>query len=206
MNTYRTDDWYIHAWDGAEKLSEMAETGQDLMSELCTLSGAGMWEVSDDGQRLFHSLVGNDEHTRQIETGKRPIETYTIGDSLMPTRVAQYFGLGERVVCSNAGYFLQGDEIVDRPVFRIRHQESGETVIEKTTLKEILQEDGDEDVWWKPVEWRHIQVVVDETGGQSERFKLVSAILKRLADAEMAADTFIPYGDQFADSDFIDSI
>ena len=205
MNTYRMGDWHVHAFEASEKLLDMAEKESDCISALCTLSGVGTWEAAGDGRRVYHAPVGNDERTRFTETGVYPVETYEVESTMIPTRVAQHFGLGEKVICGNAGDFLQGG-IIDRLIYQKRQHESGMSVSEATTLQEILKEDGEDDVWWKPVEWRHVQVVVDESGEQTERFKLVSAILQRLAYAEIDAQTFIPYGDQFADSDFVDSI
>ena len=204
MNTYDLGDWYVHAYEASEKLLEMAETEQDCISALCTLSGAGRWETAEDGRRVYNAPVSDEERTQLAETGVYPVETYAVEGSMIPTRVAQHFGLGEKVICGNAGDFLQGD-IINRPIYWKRRYESGMAVSEATTLQGILKEDGDEDVWWKPVEWRHIQAVVDGNGRQTERFKLVSAILQLLAFAEIDAQTFIPYGEQFADSDFIDS-
>ena len=126
-------------------------------------------------------------------------------DDMLPTRVVQHFGLGEIVVCSNAGYFLQGDNIIDRKVYRLSPQEPDGSIVTETTLREILQRDGDDDVYWKPLEWKHLQMVVDSDGGQEERFKLLSEILQRKVDAKLSEMTFIPYGDSFADSDFVDS-
>ena len=118
--------------------------------------------------------------------------------------MAQYFGLGEVAICPNAGDFLQGDAIWGRRIYQIRRDESENPAVVETTLPQILKDDGDDDVYWKTLEWRHLQVVVDETGGQRERF-LLAEILQRMADAELADATFIPYGDQFTDSDFIDA-
>ena len=61
----------------------------------------------------------------------------------------------------------------------------------------------DEDDYWKPFKWSQLQTVVDASGGQSERFKLLAAILRRFGDAKLQSETFIPYGIQFSDSDFI---
>ena len=77
---------------------------------------------------------------------------------------------------------------------------------EPTTLSQMLQEGGEDDIYWTPLEWRHLQSVVDESGVQTYRFELLSSILKRLAQAGMDLETFVPYGHQFSDSDFVDSI
>ena len=47
---------------------------------------------------------------------------------------------------------------------------------------------------------------MDPSGGQLGRFELLSAIFRRLAEVGMDSETFVPYGNQFADSDFVDSI
>ena len=70
----------------------------------------------------------------------------------------------------------------------------------------MLQADSEDDISWTPLEWRHLQSVVDESGGQACRFELLSSILNHPAQAGMDSETLVPYGHQFADSDFIDSI
>ena len=202
---YSMDDQYGETWAAAEKLRAASEWPQDCLSVLCTLSGVGEWEVAENGRMVYHAPCAASDRGKLTETGVYPVETYGPGDAAIPTLVAQYFGLGEVAVCPNAGDFLQGDAIWGRRIYQIRRDESENSAIVETALPQILKDDGDEDVYWKTLEWRHLQVVVDETGGQRERFLLLAEILQRMADAELADATFIPYGDQFADSDFIDA-
>ena len=201
--TYSVADCWPRVWDVAEVLESASKWQQDCLSVLCTLSGVGVWEIADDGQMVYRASCEDDERNQRTETGVYPVEIYRPSGHIIPTRVAQCFGLGEMAVCGNAGDFLQGDQIWGRRIYQVKQGESSNPVILETTLPDILKEDGYEDVYWKTLEWRHIQVVVDSTGGQRERFLLLSEILRRIADAEMDAGTFIPYGDQFADSDFI---
>jgi hypothetical protein len=193
-------------WDAADKLKTASDWDQDCVSVLCTLSGVGTWEIADNGRMIYRAPCNDYDDSTLTETGVHPVEVYGPGDEAIPTRVAQTFGLGEVVVCQNAGDFLQGDTIIARRVHRITQDESGSHTISETTLRDILGEDGDGDYWWKPLEWRHLQLVVDPDGGQQDRLILLSEILYRIASAEMDAETFIPYGHQFADSDFIDAI
>ena len=204
METYQISDGYSVWYDAAEKLNGAADEQEDCLSALCTLSGIGAWETTSDGQLIYRAASHGDEAAQLTPTGVMPVERYIPGDNQLPTRVAQHFGLGEVVICRNAGYLLQGDNIIDRKVFRLLSGETGDGIIAETTLQEILEEDGDDDTYWKSLEWRHLQVIVDSSGEQSERFRLLSEILRRKADAEMDAATFVPYGDQFADSDFVD--
>lgn len=203
METYPIPDDYSVWYDAADKLNDAADSQQDCLSALCTLSGVGVWGSTDDGQFIYRT-PSDDDVTQLTSTGVIPVESYIPGDNQIPTRVARYFGLGEAVVCRNAGYLLQGDDIIDRKVFRLSPGETDNVTIVETTLQEILEEDGDDDTYWKHLEWRHLQVVVDSSGGQSERFRLLSKIMLRKADAQMDAETFVPYGDSFADSDFVD--
>ncbi len=206
MTTYSIGDRWVELWDVAEKLKAASEWQQDCVSALCTMSGAGTWEIDETGRMVYRASYGGAEQAHLTETGVPPVEFYGPGDNAIPTKVAQHFGLGELVVCRNAGDFLQGETIIERRVYQMKQNESGTPAISETTLRQILEEDGDEDYWWKPLEWRHLQSVVDSAGGQQDRFILLSEILHRIAGAEMDAETFVPYGDQFADSDFVDSI
>lgn len=203
--TYSMDDQYGEAWDAAEKLRAASDWPQDCLSVLCTLSGVGEWEVAENGRMVYHAPCSASDRSKLTETGVYPVETYAPGDTTIPTLVAQYFGLGEAAVCANAGFFLQGDTICERPIYQMRKDEHGNPAVVETTLSQILKEDGDADIDWKALEWRHIQEVVDSAGGQQERFLLLAEILNRMADAKLGESTFIPYGDQFADSDFIDA-
>lgn len=203
--TYSMDDQYGEAWDAADKLRAAAAWPQDCLSVLCTLSGAGEWEIAENGRMVYRAPCTESERGKLTETGVYPVETYGPGDNAIPTRVAQYFGLGEVAVCANAGDFLQGDAIWGRQLHQMRRDESGNSAVVETALPQILKEDGEEDVYWKTLEWRHIQMVVDSTGGQQERFLLLAEILQTMAGAEISAATFVPYGDEFADSDFIDA-
>lgn len=204
METYSIPDGYTVWYDAAEKLNDAADSSRDCISALCTLSGIGSWEITNEQEHIYRAPVDDEESAQMTATGVMPVESYAAGDNQIPTLVARHFGLGEVFICRNAGYLLQGDNIIDRKVFRLLSGESGEATISQTTLQEILEEDGDGDTYWKHLEWRHLQVVVDSVGAQSERFRLLSEIFRRKADAQMDAETFVPYGDQFADSDFVD--
>lgn len=201
--TYSMDDQYGVAWDAADRLRTAAAWPQDCLSVLCTLSGVGEWEIAENGRMVYRAPCADAERGERTETGVYPVETYGPGDTVIPTLVAQHFGLGEGAACRNAGYLLQSK--VDRPVYRVQQDETGNPAVNATTLRHILEADGDEDIEWKPLEWRHIQMVVDATGGQQERFQLLADILQTRARAEMDSATFVPYGDEFADSDFIDA-
>ena len=201
--TYSMEDQYGEAWDAADKLRAAAAWPQDCLSVLCTLSGVGEWEIDENGRMVYRAPCTDTERGQLTETGVYPVETYGPGDTAIPTLVAQHFGLGEVAASRNAGYLLQSK--IDRPVYRIQQDTTGNSVIVETTLRHILEEDGDEDIEYKTLEWRHIQEVVDSAGGQQERFLLLADILHTRARAEMDAATFVPYGDEFADSDFIDA-
>ena len=60
------------------------------------------------------------------------------------------------------------------------------------------------EMYWKDLEWRHLQLIVDERGGQSERFRLLARILKNIGEAYMEEGMFVPYGHQLGESDLID--
>lgn len=204
MDLYDADADHMMVWyETSEKLADVASTQQDCLSFLCSLSGVGEWAVADDGMPVYTAQCNDETRSRWKNEGMEPLESYRPGDHTIPTSVAQHYGLGEVVVCKNAGDFLQGD-IISRKLYRVSPSETDGSVIVESTLREILESDGDDDILWKSLEWRHIQVVVDEKGGQTERFNLLSAILRIKADAEMDAMTFVPYGDSFADSDFVD--
>ena len=104
------------------------------------------------------------------------------------------------------GLHTQGETILDRAIYKATSENGEGRDFKSTTLSEMLQEDGEDDIYWAPLEWRHLQSVVDKSGGQACRFELLASILKRLAQAGMDSETFVPYGNQFADSDFVDSI
>ena len=116
------------------------------------------------------------------------------------------FGVDETILCGYSGNILQGDDLIGRPVFEAQRESSGEIVLRATTVRKIVSQDGDpdEDGYNKPLKWGHLQTIVDSSGTQSERFKLLAAILRRFGDAKMDAETFIPFGIQFSDTDFID--
>ena len=202
---YADGDWGL-LLDISDKLNNAAESEQDCLSTLCTLSGEGNWVVVE-GRNVYSAPCDHEDYKLAASSGGVLVETYAPGDELIPTRVAKRFGLNETNVCKSSGYILQGDDLIDRPIFQTRREESGEAVLRATTLREIVSEDGsdDEDDYWKPLKWGQLQTVVDSSGGQSERFKLLAAILRRLGEVEMDSETFIPYGMQFADSDFIDA-
>ena len=48
-------------------------------------------------------------------------------------------------------------------------------------------------------------MIVDESGGQSERFRLLTRILNHIGEIHIVEDTFVPYGHQLGDSDLIDA-
>ncbi len=205
MNIYRTEDDWVNAYNASDKLSDAAKSEQDCLSVLCTLSGKGAWETDECGHPVYCAPCSGEDRTSLVDKGVEPVDYYRVGDTTIPTRVAQHFGLGEACVCVNAGYILQGDTLIDLPVHQIRQDEAGNLTVVPTTLHKMLEEElkDDEDVDWKHLEWRHIQNIVDSNGGQSERFILLAGILQRLANARMDEITFVPYGNQFADSDFL---
>jgi len=205
IDDYGDGEWVL-LLEVADQLHDVAHDEQDCLSTLCTLSGVGSWTVIE-GQDVYLAPCNDEDYKRTGEQGGVLVEDYTLGGGLIPTRVARRFGLDETNVCKSSGYILQGDDLIDRPVFQPRQEESGGVVLHATTLREIVSNDGggDEDDYWKPLKWSHIQTVVDSSGNQSERFLLLAAVLRRLGEAEMDSETFIPYGMQFADSDFIDS-
>ena len=205
MTTYSNADDWVELSSISKGLAGLTATGKDCLSALCTLSNEGTWQTSKDGVPVYNAPVDAGERVQRTETGTLPVETYTPGDFSIPTRIARKLGLGEYVVCNNAGYILQGDTIMERPVHQAKTKGIEKEFL-PTTLRRMLQEESEEDVYWTPLKWRHIQSLVDETGGQSCRFELLAAILDRLAVARMESETFIPYGHQFADSDFVDSI
>ena len=205
MTTYNRVDSWSDLWHISEELAA-ADPNEDCLSVLCTLSKEGRWIITDQGESVYHAPVASDETEQITETGILPIESYSPGDNSIPSRVARRLGLGEYVVCNNAGNTLQGDAILDRMVYRVKSINGENQNPEPATLNDMLQEDSAEDIYWAPLEWRHLQSVVDESGSQSDRFYLLAAILRRLAEARMDSETFVPYGNQFADSDFIDSI
>ena len=94
-------------------------------------------------------------------------------------------------------------------VDRATSADCGERKVIATTLQEILHEEVENEEWWiqevywKDLEWRHIQLILDESGGESERFRLLAKILDHIAEVELMEGTFVPYGNQFADSDFL---
>ena len=206
MNTYDLSNAWPKLWDLADHLARVANPDDDCLSVLCSLSEEGEWKTSSKGVRAYHAPAGEEERIRRTETGVTPVESYKRGDTSLPTLVARRFGLGEQIVCKNAGYILQGDNLIDRPVHRIIDHDSGKGTVALSSLREMLEEEGDEDVYWKPLEWRHIQSIVNPSGGQMSRFELLSAIFRRMAEAQMDSETFVPYGNQFADSDFVDSV
>ena len=205
MSDFRDGDWAL-LLEVADKLNDAATNEQDCLSTLCTLSDMGEWTVDDDGREIYSASCNDDDRNRAGDRGVEPLEIYAPGDGAIPTPVARRFGLDEVNVCKSAGYILQGEDLIGRPIFQAQQEESGNIVLLPTSLQEMLSKDGDEDedVYWKPLKWSMLQTVVDSSGGQSERFKLLAAILRRLGEAEMDSETFIPYGMQFADSDFID--
>ena len=210
--TYEIGDNYIALLDAAEKLDSRAESDEDCLGALCSLSGVGEWGIDKNGRRVYRAALDENECQGLTETGVQPVETYAAGDPVIPTRVARHFGLGERVACESAGHFLQGDEMIERPVFRLRSDGRGEMTPVATTLQDILRGEVEDEaswmneVYWKDLEWRHLQLIVDESGGQSERFRLLARILKNIGEAHMMEGMFVPYGHQLGDSDLIDAI
>ena len=201
INEISDGEWFL-LLEVADQLDATADSGQDCLSTLCTLSGAGNWTVID-GQDIYSALCDDEIRQHVAERDGVLIETHTPGDGTIPTRVAMRFGLDETNVCKNAGSTLQGEDFVERPIFQLHQKSPGETTLIPTTLREILSKDRDGDLWWTPVKWSQIQTIVDASGGQSERFKLVALILRLLGEARMDEVTFIPFGFQFSDTDFI---
>ena len=201
--TYDMEDVWVETHQAADALANAADSGQDCLSTLCGLSNVGEWKTDESGQRFYSAPVGDEERKRLTPTGIHPVESYRPGDIAIPTQVARAFGLGEFNICPNAGYFLQ--DLLDQTVYRMTNK-SGERELAPTTLDEILREDGAKsihDVYWKTFEWKHILGILDSSGGQSARFRILSEIMSRLAGAEMDDQAFVPYGYGFADSDFL---
>lgn len=208
MSEFENGNDWVDAYKlyiAVEKLDQATDRHQDCLSVLCSISGAGKWETDDNGRLYYHAPCDPSDRASLAAEGVDPIEVYRPGSKVIPHGVAKCFYVGTVVVCKSAGYLLQGDDIIDRKVHQIRRSESAHSVIEETTLRQILERDGHDDVYWQPLEWRHLQMVVDAHGGQTERFYLLSKILRRKADVQMDAETFIPYGMLFADSDFVDA-
>ena len=207
--TYELGDNYTVLMDVAKALKARAESGEDCLATLCDLSGEGEWVTDETGQRVYRTAPDGADREGLTETGITPVEIYMPGGYEIPTPVARRFGLGEKVVCGNAGYFLQGNEMIERPVYRAAPANCDEREVIATTLQDILHEEVEDEEWWvhevywKDLEWRHIQMVLDEGGGQSERFRLLAKILDHIAEVELMEGTFVPYGNQFADSDFL---
>ena len=200
---YDMSDIWAEAWEASQELEKAADSGRDCLSTLCDLSNAGEWKTDESGQRYYCAPVSDEERKRLTPTGISPIESHRPGDFTIPTKVARAFGLGEINICANAGYTLQSR--TDQTVYRMANA-SGERKLSPTTLDEILREDGAkdvDDVFWKTLEWKHIQIIFDSSGGQSERFKILAEVMSTLAGAKMDAGTFVPYGHRFADSDFL---
>ena len=208
--TYESDHKGVTLINAAKALASRADSTQDCLGVLCELSGEGEWEADEQGRQVYRAAVNDEERERLTETGTLPVETYMPGDQLIPTRVARQFGLGERVVCESAGHFLQGENLLGRRVYRAGTEFSEDGTVVPTTLHDVLLAEADDDdaasqeVYWKDLEWRHIQMVVDERGGQRDRFLLLSEILDHIGEAILMEGTYVPYGFQFADSDFID--
>ena len=207
--TYELGDNYIMLMDVAKALDARAELGEDCLATLCELSGEGQWVTDEKGQRAYRAVLEESDREGVTETGEAPVEDYRPGGHEIPTRVARRFGLGEKIVCKSAGHFLQGNDMIERPVYRAASADGDKREVVATTLQEILHEEvkaeewSRQEVYWKDLEWRHIQLVLDENGGQSERFRLLAKILDHIAEVELMEGTFVPYGDQFADSDFL---
>ena len=202
MLTYSDDDTWVHLSQVADKLVEFADSGQDCIASLCTLSETGEWIEAPDGTMEYRCDVDGEAEQELTDNLEIPIAAYRVGGDAIPTKVARKLGLGEYVVCDNGGYILQG--ISDRPIFVIG--QDGEVEEEPTTLEDIFAPGAD--VWgryYTPVKWRHIQKVVGSDGSQSARYQILADILRRLVDVAIDESTFIPYGPQFSDSDFIDS-
>ena len=204
-SSFSDGDWVL-LLGVADQLDAAADRGQDCLSTLCTLSGVGNWTVID-GQDVYSAPCDAETRQRVAERDGVLVETHTPGDTTIPTRVAMRFGLGETIICGYSGNILQGDDLIGRPVFETQQDNSGKTVLCATTVQEIVSKDGDpdEDGYYKPLKWSHLQTIVDSSGSQSERFNLLAAILRCFGDAKLDSETFIPFGVQFSDTDFIDS-
>ena len=207
--TYELGENYTVLMDVAKVLDARAESGEDCLATLCELSGEGEWVADETGGRVYRASLEGADREGITETGITPVEAYSMGGYEIPTRVARRFGLGEKVVCKNAGYFLQGNEMIERPVYGAAPADCDERKVIATTLQDILHDEVEDEEWWvqevywKDLEWRHIQLILDENGGQSERFRLLAKILDHIAEVELMEGTFVPYGNQFADSDFL---
>ena len=202
MLTYRDTEFRVSLYEIADRLAELADSGKDCVGSLCSLSETGAWVATSDGTMEYRCDVEGEAGLGLTDNLKVPVAAYRIGGDAIPTKVARKLWLGEYVVCQNAGGFLQG--IADRPVFEIG--DDGEVGQEPTTLENIFGQGlSSYDTYFAPMEWRHLQRVVGPDGSQSTRYQILADILRQIADARMDEGTSIPYGHQFADSDFIDS-
>lgn len=193
--SYDMEEVWVTTHDAADALAKASDSGQDCLSALCDLSNAGEWKTDESGRRYYCAPVSAAERKRLTPTGIRPVESYRPGDIAIPTKVARAFGLGEFNICANAGYTLQS--LAKQTVYRMTESEEGE--LAPTTLDEILREDGakdTDDVFWKTFEWKHLQMVLDSSGGQSERFRILSKVLSGIAYSHIG-----DAGDSFGDSD-----
>ena len=200
MLTYDLDDAFVSLSQTREKLAALAESDADCIGTLCALTDTGEWMRAGDGTMEYRCDTEGEEELGLSDGVDAPVAAYRVGGDAIPTKVARKLGLGEYVVCENTGYLLQG--ISDQPIHVVG--EDGEVCEETTTLNLLVAPSGDiYDAYFTKLEWRHVQRVVDPDGGQSARYRLVSEILDRLIDAYIDSSTFIPYGHQFADSDFL---
>ncbi len=199
MLTYDIDDAFVSLSQTREKLAALEESNDDCVGTLCALTDTGEWMTAADETMECRCDTEGEEELGLSDAVDAPVTAYRVGGDAIPTKVARKLGLGEYVVCENTGYLLQG--ISDQPIYVIG--ENGEVCEETTKLNLLVAPSGDIcDMYYTKLEWRHIQRVVDSDGGQSARYRLVREILNRLIDVYIDSSTFVPYGDQFSDSDF----
>ena len=96
METRKTYDSHgegVTLIDVAQALASRADSAQDCLGVLCELSGEGAWAADEEGRRVYRAAMEAEERGCLTETGILPVETYTPGDHLIPTRVARKLGI-----------------------------------------------------------------------------------------------------------------
>ena len=205
MLTYSDDDTWVRLSQLTDKLEGLVDSEQDCIASLCELSETGEWIETPDGTMEYRCDVAGEVELGLTDNLKTPISAYRVGGDAIPTKMARKLGLGEFVVCENTGYLLQ-QGIADREVFIVG--EDGKVSKEPTTLERMVELERPDEPYgaaFVELEWRHIQKIVGADGTQSARYQILADIFTRLVDVAIDASTYIPYGPQFSDSDFIDS-
>ena len=71
--TYEIGDNYIALLDAAEKLDSWAESDEDCLGALCSLSGVGEWGIDKNGRRVYRAALDENECQGLTETGVQPV-------------------------------------------------------------------------------------------------------------------------------------